>query len=465
MSFLRDKYISDGPANGGDGGTGGSIYIQAVRGETSLHKVGRRREIRAGKGSNGRGKGKGGQRGEDVIIHVPVGTVVREVSRYDPVAEEEERLQLSKITKPKDGDEVRGQWRRDRWVLHPASSLSEYATMEFPPLPALRRSNLQILQPHAPISLDLSKPMDQPMLLAAGATGGRGNPHFVSSSMPRPKFATKGEQGMSLILELELKLLADVGFVGQPNAGKSTLLRALSNSRTRVGNWQFTTLHPNIGTVVLDNHHGRPYLEARRDTGDLRTQISIADIPGLIQGAHLDRGLGLDFLRHVERAQVLAFVIDLAGGDAVQALKDLWCEIKEFETLKGIQLNEDSEHRTVQWRAFDDSQPNNNNPSFSSSTAPHLLPPSRFTPLPPLASRPISSKPWFVVATKADLDGTMQNFDALQRYLREVDAKVVEHPSGRKFPWRGKTVAIPVSAIRGEGVDRIPGWTVGLLEG
>lgn len=461
VSFLRDKYISDGPPNGGDGGTGGSIFIQAIRGETSLHKLARRRDIRAGKGKSGGGKGMGGRRGEDVLIHVPVGTVVREVSRQDPVTEEEERIKLDEITKQQDEDETRGQWRRDKWLLYPAAVPSDYASIDFPPLPRPRHSSLQ---PPAPISLDLSKPMDQPMLLAAGAVGGRGNPHFVSRSIRRPKFATKGATGMSIILELELKLLADVGFVGQPNAGKSTLLRALSNSRARVGDWQFTTLQPNIGTVVLDDNHGRPHLPAKREGGDLRTRFSIADIPGLIQGAHLNRGLGLDFLRHVERAQVLAFVIDLAAGDAVQALQDLWREIKEFENLKGIELNEESEHRLVEWRAFEEPPPIPPPSDAANNGANQIFPPSPSRPLPALAIRPITSKPWFVVGTKADLDGSRENFARLQAYLDMVAANKEPHPSGRKNAWRGSLAAIPVSAIRGEGVDRIPEWTVGLLE-
>ncbi|RJE16825.1 GTP-Binding protein, partial [Aspergillus sclerotialis] len=105
---------------------------------------------------------------------------------------------------------------------------------------------------------------------------------------------------MRLDLEFELKLLADVGLVGKPNAGKSTLLRSLTNSRTRIGNWEFTTLTPSIGTVVIDNHTGRPLVESKGKAP--RSSFTIADIPGLIEDAHLDRGLGLGFLRHVERA-------------------------------------------------------------------------------------------------------------------------------------------------------------------
>lgn len=465
ISFLREKYIEAGPANGGDGGSGGSIYIQAVRGETSLHKLARRSLLRAGRGKNGQGKNKGGQRGEDLLVQVPVGTVVREVSRYDPVAEEEETRRMEEGSEDEEG-ETRGTWRRDKWILYPATTPSEYATAGFPPLPRPRKSNLTIAQPQAPISLDLSKPMEKPMLLAAGAVGGLGNPHFISSTDRRPKFATKGETGMSLTLELELKLLADVGFVGMPNAGKSTLLRALSRSKARVGDWAFTTLQPNIGTMVLDDSRGRPQVQVNRASGEPRTQISIADIPGLITDAHMDKGLGLGFLRHVERAQVLAFVIDLSVGDAVEALKVLWNELGAFETLKGMETNEQTESRIVDWKALGRS---------TSSASAHdravarkdeniVIEPSGAKTLPALPMAPVSSKPWFVVATKADLEGTQVNFAKLQAYLDALANRTIEHPSKRKNAWRGRLAAIPVSAIKGEGVERIPQWTVGLLD-
>jgi GTP-binding protein len=466
ISFVREKYIEAGPANGGDGGSGGSIYIQAVRGETSLHKLARRSLIKAGRGKNGQGKDKGGQRGEDVLVQVPVGTVVREISRRDPVAEEEEIRMLEAGSEEGAEEDTRGTWRRDKWMQYPSSTPSEYAIANFPPLPKPRRSNLALSQPQPPIDLDLSEPMEKPMLLAAGAMGGLGNPHFMTATDRRPKFATKGEDGLSITLELELKLLADVGFVGMPNAGKSTLLRALSRSKARIGDWAFTTLQPNIGTMVLDNGHGRAQLQASRANGEPRTQISMADIPGLIPDAHIDKGLGLGFLRHVERAHVLAFVVDLSAGDAINSLNILWNELGEFETLKGKETNMATESRIVDWKPIDKSRPSASarDGALARNEENTIIEPSGSRSLPDLPMAPMSSKPWFVVATKADVDGTQENFARLQAYLDALAKGTEKHPSKRKNVWKGPLTAIPVSAIRGEGVERIPEWTVGLLD-
>jgi GTP-binding protein len=459
VSFLREKYVEEGPANGGDGGSGGNVYIQAVRGETSLHKLARRRLVKAGRGKNGQGKVKGGERGTDIVITVPIGTIVREIQRHDPIsvilAEEEH----ARLNADEDTPDEPGGFRRDRWLVYPGTIPSELSRIKFPKLPPPRRSHLAALEPEAPLYLDLSSHMETPMLLAAGAMGGLGNPHFMTPFNARPKMATRGEEGLKISVQLELKILADLGLVGLPNAGKSTLLRALSNSRARVGNWAFTTLQPNVGTVVLDNHKGRPLVSARRADGSPRDSFTVADVPGLIEDAHLDKGLGLGFLRHVERAAVLAFVIDLGAGDAVAALKLLWREVAEYESLRARELSAETERRTVTYTPASSTPSPASPPSLDSPSLSSAL-----TPLPFLSSEPISAKPWFVVATKADLDGTQANYEALVHYLDGVRKGDLEHPSGRKNAWKRKVTSLPVSAIGAEGVHAIPQLVMDLLD-
>ncbi|KYK59389.1 GTPase MTG2, mitochondrial [Drechmeria coniospora] len=505
ISFQREAYLPDGPPNGGDGGAGGSVYIQAAHGETSLHKLARRRFVRAGRGKHGQGSAKGGSRGEDVIITVPVGTIVRELDRQDPAADEavtiaawksaqkQRRKELQQapvpVAKPVEdegGKEHVGerkrrqaeQWvdeqdadlelddpQRQKWLLYPGMSKSEMKSASFPRLPTRTRL---LQQPPSPVYLDLSRPTPAPILLAAGGIGGLGNPHFTSRDHPRPLFATKGEEAVSMTVALELKLLADVGLVGLPNAGKSTLLRALTNSRTRVGSWAFTTLQPNIGTVVLDKYSGRPAIQMQPKTprhplaphatptepaAEARTRFTVADIPGLIEGAHLDRGLGIAFLRHVERAGLLAFVVDLAAGNAVRALDALWREVGLYAQMRDDEERDREVDSRVDWNLASDVAhgPLNLGPGLAeeptSSPALH-----------------IAGKPWFVVATKADLPGTQDNFANLKAYLERVKSGTVPHPSGVDGAWTKNCAAIPVSAINGQGVDRIVHWAVGLLD-
>lgn len=475
VAFFRDAFVPDGPPNGGDGGSGGNIWIQAIAGQTSLHKLARRGVIKAGRGVGGQGKSQGGKKGEDVCIQVPVGTVIKEIWRSDPVAEEEQRLK--ELRGSADLDQIdESAVSRDRWILYPGATTYETRDMQIslPRNLKPRRSHLSAMEPPVPINLDLDEPMEKPILLAAGAMGGLGNPHFASKNEPKPKYASKGELGVRIKLELELKLLADVGLVGLPNAGKSTLLRSLSNSRTRIGDWAFTTLEPTIGTVILDTNEGRPIVKSGLAGQAPRTNFTIADIPGLIEDAHLDKGLGLDFLRHIERARILAFVIDLSAGDAVVALQNLWKEVGEYELMRDSELNQQSESRLIEWTTFGSS------PNASSYSRPPPLknedgdemsvfpPPSTTTSstngLSPIAYPPISSKPWFVVATKADKPETQAVYTALRQYVGDIEQGKVPHPSGRKNAWRQSIAAIPVSAINAEGTGKVRAWTASILD-
>lgn len=486
VAFQREAYFPNGPANGGDGGHGGNVYVQAVSGETSLHKISRRRFVRAGKGTNGRGDAQSGQRGDDVIITVPVGTVIREVSRDDPAADDaamarlryQQRKQRRRAILKEGGEEALAEEKqreaeeenpdRHKFVLYPGLSKSEGGHVMLPRIP---RRDRFFAQPPAPIHLDLRRPTPQPILLAAGGIGGLGNPHFVSRETPRPVVATKGEPSISLTVELELKLLADVGLVGLPNAGKSTLLRALTNSRSRVGNWAFTTLQPNIGTVVLDKYRGRPTVRsfvrypAAPELGlpeeevavEPRTRFTVADIPGLIEGAHLDRGLGIAFLRHVERARVLAFVIDLSAGDAVEALKALWKEVALYAVMRGEEERAREVDARVDWSLTPDTDPPL--PALPGDDTSAFEPPAAED-----AASHIVSKPWFVVATKADLPDTKENFEGLRKYVADVQSGEAGHPTGVEGAWRERCAVVPVSAMRGENVQGIVHWTVGLLD-
>lgn len=472
VSFHRDAHISDGPPNGGDGGSGGNVWIQASPGHTSLHKLARRGTLKAGRGVSGQGKSQGGRKGEDICIQVPVGTVIREVWRSDPVADEEARREDLKTIDPETAavaeQESRGP-RSNPWIMYPGATSSEATALQssLPKPPKPRRSHLSALQPQAPITLDLDKPMDKPMLLAAGAMGGLGNPHFATKDLPKPKYATKGELGIRLKFELELKLLADVGLVGLPNAGKSTLLRAISNSRTRIGDWAFTTLEPSIGTVVLDNNKGRPIVRSGVEGQPPRTNFTVADIPGLVEDAHLDKGLGLGFLRHVERARILTFVVDLSDPDPVATLQGLWKEVSEYENLRNIEINEQSESRSVEWTGFGE-QSKISSPApdtlFDDEGQEMLTYPEPMRKLEPLKLPPISAKPWYVVATKADKPNTQEAFLKLQTYASMIEKGSLPHPSGQKNAWRNRIAVIPVSAINGEGADTIATWTAGLLD-
>ena len=249
VSFRREKYVPKGGPDGGDGGNGGSVYLEACEHTSSLLDLVRNPHVRSENGVPGKGKGMYGRRGEDVVVMVPIGTLVFEA---------------------------------ESGVL-------------------LR---------------DLKQIRDR-VCVARGGNGGWGNEHFATSTNQTPRRANPGLPGEERHLRLELRLIADVGLVGLPNAGKSTLISRVSAARPKVADYPFTTLHPHPGIVELP---------------DLRRFVMV-DIPGLIGGASDGHGLGHRFLKHVERTRVLVHLVDMApvdGSDPIEAYRTIIQELEGY---------------------------------------------------------------------------------------------------------------------------------------
>ena len=238
VSFRRERFIPRGGPNGGDGGKGGDVILQADAQLATLLDLTYPQQCRAQRGAHGKGKDQTGRKGEDLIIRVPVGTLVR--------------------------DDQSGEVLQD-------------------------------------LLFD-----DQRFVAAEGGRGGRGNARFATATLRAPRHAEKGEEGQQRWLRLELKLLADIGLIGYPNVGKSTLLSKISSARPKIADYPFTTLVPNLGVVIREDH--RPFV--------------VADIPGLIEGASQGAGLGLTFLRHIERTRLLIHLLDISEGSSRNAVKD-----------------------------------------------------------------------------------------------------------------------------------------------
>ncbi len=260
-SFRREKYVPLGGPDGGDGGQGGSIYLKASKDVDSLVSLYFQPIQRAKHGENGRGAQCTGKTGDDLYLPVPCGTQVWRLPAVEPGAPVDDK------------DEAPG-----RSAMF--ASEREYIG--------------EVLADGDTI------------LVAAGGRGGLGNVHFKSSTNRAPTEFTPGTKGEAHTLILELKTIADVGLVGYPNAGKSTLLSALTAARPKIASYPFTTLNPLIGTLKFEDY----------------TMLRIADIPGLIDGAHKGVGLGYDFLRHIERSRFLLYVIDMAGTEGRDPTQD-----------------------------------------------------------------------------------------------------------------------------------------------
>ena len=245
-SFRREKFAPMGGPDGGDGGRGGDVIVRGDRNLTTLLDYTYRDAWKAERGQHGEGSNRTGRSGEDIVLPVPPGTVVRDAE-----------------------------------------------TQEF-----------------------LGEVMDDghTILVAKGGRGGKGNSFFVTPTHQSPREWQPGEEGQARTLELELKLIADIGLVGQPNAGKSTLLSVISAARPKIADYPFTTLSPNLGVVPLSDHRS----------------FVVADIPGIIEGASEGKGLGLRFLRHIERTRMLAFMIPIDAEDWQAELDQLRHEISSY---------------------------------------------------------------------------------------------------------------------------------------
>jgi len=240
VAFRREKYEPSGGPYGGDGGDGGSIILQGDEGIRTLMDFRYKRSYKAENGENGRTKKQYGRKGQDLILKVPVGTIVKDAETGKVIVDIKEH--------------------------------------------------------------------NQTFVIAKGGKGGRGNAKFATPTRQAPRFAEPGRKGEERTVILELKLIADVGLVGFPNVGKSTILSILSDAKPKIANYHFTTLKPNLGVVRVDTEKS----------------FVIADIPGLIEGAHKGAGLGLDFLRHVERTRVLVHVLDASGQEGRNPVEDFY---------------------------------------------------------------------------------------------------------------------------------------------
>mgnify|MGYP002510873483 CR=1 FL=1 len=283
VSFRREIYIPKGGPDGGDGGRGGNIIFKADKDTNTLIDFRFTPILTAENGKNGAGQRAAGRSGKDLIVEVPIGTVVYKI----------EQKSFSST-----GDGAGGTpAARSRQ----ASTVGETATAG-----PVERTLL----------VDLATD-GQEAIIAKGGDGGFGNAHFKSSTRQAPIIAEVGEPGEEFEAELELKTMADVGLVGLPNAGKSTFLSVVSNAKPEIADYPFTTITPNLGVATID---GRDLL--------------IADIPGLIEGAAEGKGLGHAFLRHVDRTAVLLHLVDVYNNDAGEAYETIRKELEKYSDLK-----------------------------------------------------------------------------------------------------------------------------------
>jgi len=309
IAFHREAFVPKGGPSGGNGGRGGSVILQADHDLNNLIQQYYQSRIIAKDGGHGLGKGMDGHAGKDLIIKVPCGTLVWRLKDTTPPIE-------TKIAGDEDENEdeepvfktsasKRPLIRTARGAQAQEIDLSREPAEEFSDGDSQKSELVADLTTHG-----------QQFILCKGGRGGLGNRNFATPRRQTPRFAQPGEPGTEGEYLFELRIMAEVGLVGYPNAGKSTLLTAISKARPKVAAYPFTTLHPQIGIVEYATDFKR---------------LTVCDVPGLIEGAHQNVGLGHEFLRHIERCKIIVLLLDMAGTDGREPWDDYKKLLKELE--------------------------------------------------------------------------------------------------------------------------------------
>jgi len=343
VSFRREKFVPKGGPDGGDGGRGGDVVLRADRHVDNLTNLFYEPIIKAKSGGHGMGKKMYGRAAPAKIVKVPVGTIVYQLQEDA----ERGKRPTPNVQRPTSNAEETGA-NADLSALNSVKERGSHGAL---------RSQLST----SDLLVDLVEE-GQEFVLCAGGKGGKGNVHFKSSRNRAPREYTEGEEGEQGHFLFELRTIADAGLVGYPNAGKSTLLRKISAARPKVAPYPFTTLHPIIGVVEFSGYD----------------RATIADIPGLIEGAHRNLGLGHDFLRHITRCRLLIFVVDAAGSEGRNPIVDVQNLRREID----------------------------------------------------LYDPTLSQRPWFIVANKMDLPGAPENLSALQNRFPSIEIVPVSAMKG-----------------------------------
>lgn len=297
VAFLRETFRPKGGPSGGNGGRGGDVILEADHDLNNLIAQYYIPRLIAQNGGQGMGKGMDGKAGQDLIIKVPCGTLVWRLPSPTPVADES--LEDSEATAENEGGSSKlSSSLAFRPVIHRAANLKAVEIDLSAPENNPDRADAPVENQEKELVADLTHHGER-FILCKGGRGGLGNRNFATSRRQAPRFAQPGEAGGEGDYLFELRIIAEVGLVGYPNAGKSTLLTAISKARPKIASYPFTTLHPQIGIVEYADY----------------LRLTVCDVPGLIEGAHRNVGLGHAFLRHIKRCRVLVILLDMAGTD------------------------------------------------------------------------------------------------------------------------------------------------------